>query len=99
MLITIFATLTLLITGVDSKRLVFRKKKFTSKTKYPTRKTKYPTSYPTNVPTNYPTYETDISNCIQWTCEQWCYLFDETKIDEYSSYGCVDDGDDICICD
>ena len=82
-----------------------------SKTAYPTRyptrsKTKYPTKYPTRYPTRYPTHHptklptkiTDVSNCLDWTCLQWCTLYDTKMDSQYAKYGCSDDTDP-CICE
>jgi len=58
------------------------------------KKTKPPTRFPTSTPTTI----SDTSNCIQWTCVEWCKFYDKVFEYEYVKYGCVDDGD-YCICE
>lgn len=48
--------------------------------------------------TSTPTTVSDTSNCIQWTCVEWCKFYDKVFEYEYVKYGCVDDGD-YCICE
>ena len=45
----------------------------------------------------YPSSFTDPSNCIEWTCKDWCILYDSSYEKEYIKYGCVED-DYGCAC-
>ena len=40
----------------------------------------------------------DISNCLEWKCEQWCDMYTPEMDSEYIKYGCIDDGD-YCDCE
>ena len=40
----------------------------------------------------------DISNCLEWKCEQWCALYTPEMDSKYIKYGCIDDGD-YCDCE
>merc|ERR1712072_546059 len=63
--------------------------------------TSTPTASPTTSPTTSPTPECAASNCLSWSCEQWCKCFDEDAevSGEYASHGCIDDGrNDDCAC-
>ena len=89
------------------KKVVSPKKKVGSpkkvvKSKFPTRypskkKTKFPTLYPTNYPTLFPTFRSNISNCLEWSCMEWCEFYIKEFEEEYIKHGCVDDGN-ICVC-
>lgn len=99
-LINTFIVLALLVSGVDSKRVKYTKH---SKSKFPTKfspvkKAKLPTDYTIDITPDSPVDVSDISNCLEWTCTQWCYLYDETKNQDYIRYGCVDDGE-YCKCE
>ena len=61
-------------------------------------KLKHKTLVPTNYQTQYITKYNDISNCMQWTCKEWCKFYDERFEKEYEGYGCIDDGNNYCIC-
>ena len=39
----------------------------------------------------------DHSNCLEWTCKEWCAFYDPSFKEAYIKAGCVDDGD-YCIC-
>jgi len=111
-LINTFIVLALLVSGVDSKRIKYTKhskSKFPTKfspvkkSKFPTKfspvkKAKLPTDYTIDITPDNPVDVSDISNCLEWTCTQWCYLYDETKNQDYIRYGCVDDGE-YCKCE
>ena len=84
-------------TKFPTQYTVMKKTRFPTEfpTQYPVmKKTKFPTRFPTPTPTNL----SDISNCIQWTCVEWCKLYDEMFENEYVKYGCIEDGDS-CICE
>lgn len=83
----------------------FIKNKFTKfPTRFPTRyPTRFPTDSPTESPTKHPTIApkkfSDISNCMEWKCKDWCAFYNKEDEPIYQKYGCLDDGTEACFCE
>ena len=76
---------------------VFNRKKYTiikPKAKFTTTKIE-PITHKVKNPINI----TDPSNCLDWTCKEWCLFYDPDNEELYSRYGCFEEGDgDACFC-